>query len=196
MSATKNRKRAYVFCTLAQNRCSINVLSSKIDWGVSKLWPPPPYPPQKEMASQFWTIHLVSSINSMLIDRKSCERSHLNDLHLENMNYDWYGGWGPHRAPKKPLGDTKRGSKDTRLWNIRIFAYTLYQDFKTEHGCLGVVNAEKSRMVGGGPWGFPGLFSMSQAMFEDKTVVLHRWVRQHLFQHVLVQIWRFNGMVS
>ena len=67
--------------------------------------------------------------------------------------------------------------KDTRWRNIRIFAYTLYQDFRTEDECLGVVNAEKSRMVGrGGAWGFQGLFSMSQAMFEDETVILHRFL--------------------
>ena len=29
---------------------------------------------------------------------------------------------------KKPLEDIKRGPKDTRLRNIRTFAYTLYQD--------------------------------------------------------------------
>ena len=74
----KNRKKAYVFCTLAQNRCSINALSSKSDWGVSKLWPPPPYSPKKEVASQFWTIHLVSLIYSMWIDRKTYKGNQVN----------------------------------------------------------------------------------------------------------------------
>ena len=97
----KNRQKAYVFCTLAQNRCSITVLSSKIALDIGKLWPPPPTPPQKEVIFQFWAIYLISIITSIRIDQKACEWSHLKDIYLKNINHDWYGGWEPHGSPKK-----------------------------------------------------------------------------------------------
>ena len=38
----------------------------------------------------------------------------------------------PMEPLKRPLGDTKIGSKDIRLRNIIIFSHTPYQDFRTE----------------------------------------------------------------